>query len=190
MLFYASSALAGAKFITDVRGLPLSDLDIECGGHIFHVICKRGKCGIVLPKFPRVSSFRRTIHSIDVRMNVMSTPLGQVRIFKVGSVEEFSNRLLPELSLSFEGENVIGTVVFDKTENIVRAASHFCVSTGLSAALFTALCASSYLFGADGGNEYSVCIGEMIFDVRKTNGSLLVFDRHIPPLTLYAPDIE
>lgn len=144
----------------------------------------------MLPRFPCVSSFRRTIHSIDVRMNILSTPLGQVRIFKVGSVEEFSSRLLPELTLSYEGENVIGTVVFDKTENIVRTASHFCVSPGGSDALFTALCASSYLFGAGGENEYSVCIGEMIFDVRKTNGLLLFLDRHMPPLTLYAPDIE
>ncbi len=176
--------------MTEVRGLPLSDFEIECEGQPFRILKKGGRCGVLVGRFVLLSSYRETICSAELRISLLRSPLGKIKVCEVGTLGEFCDKVLPELTLSRDGEDIIGSVAFEKKESKFYAISHFCRAQGGAEALITVIAVASYLYSSGFCGELSVSARGMFFDTVLSEYGLLVFDRHSRAITLYAPDIE
>lgn len=189
-ILYSSAALSAAKFLTEVRGLPLSDFEIECDGQVFRVLRKNGRCGIIADKFSVISCGTESIKSAEIKTSLLASPLGKIRLCKTGELCSFCEEVLPEITRSREGENIIGSVAFDENGKEINATSHFCRSQGGAEAFITAVAVASYLYSSGCHGEITLTVRGTVFDTVLSEYGLLVFDRHSMPLTLYAPDIE
>lgn len=187
---FASSALSAAKFLTKVRGLPLSELEIECEGDVFRIISTDGVCSIWLPAFSVCEIGKhKTLPSGEVKMGTVRTPMGKIRLIFSSSAKSFSISALPSLTLSEEGEEIIGAVALSFSGDNIDTVVHFCVSQGKADLLLSAMAAASYANYLSPRTKRSVTVRDTIFDFLFSDGGFFVSDRHGRPLTLYAPEL-
>ena len=189
-ILYSSAALSAAKFLTDVRGLPLSDIEIECGGRPFRILRKNGRCGVATDRFSFISSCRELIRSAELKTTTLRSPLGKIKVCKADRLFSFCEDVLPELTLSCDGDDIIGSVVFEEKEGEFYAVSHFCRTQGAAESFVTAVAVASYIYSSGRYGELAITVRGTVYDIALSEYGLLVLDRHPAPLTLYAPDIE
>lgn len=189
-ILYSSSALSAAKFLTEVRGLPLSDFEVECEGCPFRILRKNGRCGVVTNRFSVISSCSESIRFAELKTGILRTPLGKIKVCEVCELCGFRKDVLPELTLSHSGENVVASLAFDKRGRDINVVSHFCRSFHGADGLVSAIAVASYLCSLGMHSELSVFSNGAFFDIEPSEQGFLVFDRHPRPLTLYAPDME
>lgn len=189
-ILYSSAALSAAKFLTEVRGLPLSDIEIECGGRPFRILRKNGRCGVATDRFSVISSCRELVRAAELKTSILRSPLGKIKVCKADWLCGFCEDVLPELTLSREGDDIIGSVVFEEKESEFYAVSHFCRTEGAAESFVTAVAVASCLYSSGRYGELAITVRGTVFDTEIFECGLLVFDRHHDPLTLYAPDIE
>ncbi len=189
-LLSAPSALAAAKFLTKVRGLPLDELEIVCEGDVFHVINTNDVSRIWLPAFSvcEIGKLKK-LPSGEVKMGTVRTPIGKIRLVFSSSARSFSLSALPSLTLSEEGEEIIGALAFSFSGDNIDTAIHFCVSQGKVDLLLSAMAAASYANYLCPRTKRSVTVKDTVFDFLFSDGGFFVSDRHGRPLTLYAPEL-
>ena len=189
-LLSAPLALSAAKFLTKVRGLPLSELEIECEGDVFQIISNDGVCRIWLPAFSVCEIGKlKTFPSGEVKIGTVRTPIGKIRLIFSSSAQKFSLSALPSLTLSDEGEEIIGALAFSFSGDNIDTVSHFCISHGKADLLISAIAAASYANCLYPRTKRRVTVNGTVFDFLFSDGGFFVSDRHGRPLTLYAPEL-
>ena len=185
-----SAALSAARFLRLVRGLPLSEMQVECCGRVYTVTVERdGKCYIAISKFTVSEEDTVTLFGCDIRVRSVKTPYGFVRVAKTLSVSDFSESVLRALTLSKSGENIIGAVCYQFSEGYATALCHFSRAENLSKIVVAAVSAASCVYGCYTAPITVKIAGEEFFFLCK-DGEVLISDRQPHPLTLYAPDIN
>ena len=183
------AALSAARFLRLVRGLPLDEIEVECDGKIYAVTVEAdGKCYISIPKFTALAEDAVTLFGCDIKMRSVKTPYGIVRVTKALSVADFSDSVLRALALSKSGENIIGAVCYELSENGAVAVCHFSKEKNIPKSLVAANSAVSCIYGSYSQPFRVEISGEEIFFVFR-GWRLLASDGQPRPLTLYAPDI-
>ena len=184
-----SSVLSAARFLRLVRGLPLDEIEVECDGKIYTVTVEAdGKCYISIPKFTALAEDTVTLFGCDIKVRSVKTPYGIVRVTKALSVADFSDSVLRALTLSKNGENIIGAVCYELSENGAVAVCHFSKEKSIPKSLVAANSAVSCIYGSYSQPFRVEISGEEIFFIFR-GWRLLVSDGQPRPLTLYAPDI-
>ncbi len=169
--------------------MPLSDIEIECSGSSFRILRKNGRCGVATDRFSVTSSCRELIRSAELKTSILRSPLGKIKVCKADWLCGFCEDVLPELTLSREGDDIIGSVVFEENEGEFYAVSHFCRTQGAAESFVTAVAVASCLYSSGRYGELAITVRGTVFDTALSEYGLLVSDRHLGPLTLYAPDI-
>ncbi len=183
-----ASALSAARFLRLVRGLPLDEIEVECGEKIYRIIAKNnGKCYALLKKPCYVGEEDAELFGCRVRVKNIRTDFGVVRLVKAESLLGFSEEALRSLCLSQEGGDVIGAVAFEAEGEKITAKHSFSRNRGFLPPLLAAEVAASY--SIEPFEEISVTVGELEFFFLRSQGRMLVSDRQPRPLTLYAPNI-
>ena len=86
------AALSAARFLRLVRGLPLDEIEVECGERVYTVtVEKDGKCYLALSKFNTAPEDAVTLFGCDIRVKNVRTPYGIVRVTRALSVSDFAN---------------------------------------------------------------------------------------------------
>lgn len=184
-----SAVLSAARFLRLVRGLPLSEIEVECDGRLYTVTVERdGKCYITISKFTALTEEVVTLFGCDIKVRAVKTPYGIVRVTKALSVSEFSDTALRALTLSKNGENIIGAVCYELSESYATAIGHFLGEENLPRSIIAANSVLSCAYGACFTPFTVKILGEELFFIFR-GGRLLVSDGQPSPLTLYAPDI-
>ncbi len=184
-IYHIPAALCGAKFLREVRGLPLDEIDIETEGGAVRCVTNEGRCFVETGKFPLL---QREEYE-GVKLFCLSSPLGKIRRIETKNLSSFSADLLRQICLSKEGEEIIGAVAVERNANEAKVMFHYCKAPEFSLGFVSALAALPSGLGFP-GEEYSVLSDGVYYDFKFIDGSLYVSDRHTRPLTLYAPDID
>lgn len=185
-----SVALSAARFLRFVRGLPLSEIQVECDGRVYTVTVEGdGKCYISIPKFTALTEDTVTLFGCDIKVRSVKTPYGIVRVTRALSVADFSDSVLRALTLSKNGENIIGVVCYELSENGAVAVCHFSKEKNIPKSLVAANSAVSCIYGSHSQPFRVEISGEEFFFLFQ-EGKLLISDRQPRSLTLYAPDID
>lgn len=183
-IYNISAALCGAKFLREVRGLPLDEMDMETEAGVVRCIFKGGRCFAEAERFPLVrrEDFR------GERVFCLGSPLGKIRRIETKNISCFSSELLRQICLSEEGEEIIGAIAVERLGDEAKVLSHYCKTPEFSSGLISAVAALPFGLGLPFG-KYSVLSDGVYYDFELGDGRLFVSDRHTRPLTLYAPEM-
>ena len=184
-IYHISAALCGAKFLREVRGLPLDEMDIETGAGVIRCIAKGGRC---FAETERFSLIERGDFEGE-RVFCLGSPLGKIRRIETKNLSHFSSELIRQICLSREGEDVIGALAVERRGGEAKVESHYCKAPEFSSGLVSAIAALPFGVGFSFG-KYSVLSDGVYYDFEFADGRLFVSDRHTRPLTLYAPEID
>ncbi len=123
-----SAAMAGAIFLTFVRGLPLSDVEIESGGKIFKIFLDKNSesTTLFLPKCKLLCS-NKEIFVDKTRIFISEAKLNGeiIPVVKCDDAALFSDENLKKLALLVSDTAPIGAVAYSLCGNAAAARAKF-----------------------------------------------------------------
>ena len=173
--FYSLAALGAARFILDVRGVPLNEIDVEIGGEIFRVARtgNDGKLGVKMPKCKELASNIQTFVGVtDVNVSDYIVENTCVRLLECSDVRTLSPDCLKSLLLSGERTAELCAGFCRKEEVSLLLAGLVALSPG---AVIKAITAISYAKRMKNGESLSFLYGENRLSVCSFGGNLMLF---------------
>ncbi len=193
----ASAAMAAAAFLLDVRGLPLAELDVECGDEIYKIISSKNQDfrEILTAKCKLLCAKQRVImENTEIFSSVVADDVGTLCAVSCSNADAFSDTALRRLPLcvsdslgitapdgavafSRSGEGVVARGVItsdqtrDRTMRLARAAAR--------AAGCGSVC-----------EQIRVVCNGVVFTVRHAENRYGVSSLPTRPLTFIAPDVS
>ena len=169
---YTAPAMAAAIFMTEIRGLPLDQIDIETPSIILSVVKKDRKLSIIAPKCKLMLSKHPVLAcGEETLVTLVSDDLdGKIyAVYECDSLASVDQTLLRALSFSSLGEPVAGAVAVCRSNRIPEARAH--VVSATEEQLLILATATACATGIS-----SLLIGGSEFAFSRTAGRLTVTD--------------
>ena len=185
-----AASLAAARFLRDVRGLPLSEITVECANEVYTTVIKKdGRSYIMAKKYLREGYEEINAFDCKVKSEILKCPYGKIRLTRVYDVSEFCDGLLPDLCFSDKGENVIGAVAYEIKGSVTRIKFHFIKYADSLHPFISAMATASSVLSL-GISELYVRYNEQDFVFVYENGKMFVSDDFVRPKSFFAPNID
>lgn len=186
----ASLALAAGEFMVNVRGLPLSDVEIELSDKIYKVISdgKNGKCAVLVPKCKLIYANKdEKIDNVTICVSKIATCDGAVFVCECSDFSHFEDNLLLRVALELSDSTPYGAVAFSRCEGGISLKYRF-TSPKTDAPLIAALAASRAAGLGTVSSFMSAWVGDIRFALSDACSQVCVSANDPPPLTFIAPD--
>lgn len=183
----ASLALACARFLIEVRGLPLDETEIDSFGVVYKVRKdKRGSCAVILRGCTVPSCFRIEVDKIPLDVLLTLVDGDAVCVIRCDDCSFFSSEALGRIvyecshampcgavAISYRGDGLVAKPYFinDALDNPLTAARAAARAAGLGS--FT--------------DELRVTVGDTQFYLSSCDGGVAVSSDDEPPYVLFAP---
>ncbi|MBQ7386949.1 MAG: hypothetical protein IJW03_02155 [Clostridia bacterium] len=186
-----SAALAGAVFLAFVRGLPLSDSEIESGGKIFkmHINQKTKNIKIFLPKCKLLCA-NREIFIDNTRIFVSEAEYEEMKIpvVKCADATSFSDENLAAIALELSDTTPIGAIAYSIFDDRAIARARF-TNKHTDSPLITAMTVARCAGVGTILKSLTVECSDTEILVESVGSSFAVSSKETRYLTLGAPDI-
>lgn len=187
----APSALAAAYFIFFVRGLPLSEAEIETPRGIYTARRVRNdeKCELILHKCKQICS--KSAHfcqKCEIIYTDVQTDVGAARLYKCDDADCVSDELLRELMLPADADFAKIAIAYSFSDGVSKTKSLSVDKNEINLDFLTAHAVASVLpFSAYVGEKIKIISGGNELYFRRERGSLAVSSRFLRPLVFNTP---
>ncbi len=130
---YPPAALAAYSFLVYVRGLPIDEAEIETPDGIFKTIRVGNdeKCEIILRKCKQLRiNLPIEVQNTTILCTTLKTDVGIVRVARCENSEMVSDYVLRELTLSSDGENIRGALLYSENGDGITVRRYFIENDG------------------------------------------------------------
>ena len=179
-----SAALAAARFLVEVRGLPLDECEIETNENVYRILFSEndGKCEILTDKCKyKLSKTQVFCYGVDLQLENFSDGFSEVLLLRCEDEERVNDEALQAISLSFHDRpRTVAAVRRSEGELFVRCfspsdESDEAVRCAVAAVLSTAV-------GAGVNVHISSTVGSArTLQLRRCRGTLAVSCPDDPP---------